>query len=35
LLRQALAAAKLKPDLQNEVMRERAQWLLESADDLF
>jgi predicted anti-sigma-YlaC factor YlaD len=35
LLRQALAAAKLKRDLQNEVMRERAQWLLESADDLF
>ena len=35
LLRQALAATKMKRDLQNEVMRERAQWLLESADDLF
>jgi hypothetical protein len=35
LLRQALGAAKLRRDLQNEVMRERAQRLLESADDLF
>ena len=35
LLRQALAAAKLKPDLQNEVMRERAQWLLDTLDDRF
>ncbi len=35
LLRQALGAAKLRRDLQNEVMRERAQWLLDSAGDLF
>lgn len=35
LLRQALGAASLRRDLQNEVMRERAQWLLDSADDLF
>jgi predicted anti-sigma-YlaC factor YlaD len=36
LLRQALkAAASARHDLQNEVMRERAQWLLDSADDLF
>jgi hypothetical protein len=35
LLRQALAASKVRRDLANEVMRERAQWLLESADDLF
>ncbi len=35
LLRQALAASDARRDLQNEVMRERAQWLLDSADDLF
>jgi len=35
LLRQALAASAARRDLQNEVMRERAQWLLDSADDLF
>lgn len=35
LLRQALAAAAARPDLSNQVMRERAQWLLDSADDLF
>ena len=35
LLREALAAAANRYDLQNEVMRERAQWLLDSADDLF
>ena len=35
LLRQALAISAAHPDLQNAVMRERAQWLLASADDLF
>ncbi len=35
LLQQALAIAGAHPDLQNAVMRERAQWLLASAEDLF
>jgi predicted anti-sigma-YlaC factor YlaD len=35
LLRQALAASDTRRDLTNEVMRERAQWLLDTADDLF
>ena len=35
LLRQALAANKKREDLPNSVMAERAQWLLDSADDLF
>lgn len=35
LLQQALAISAAHPDLQNAVMRERAQWLLASADDLF
>jgi hypothetical protein len=35
LLRQALTVSVNRHDLQNEVMRERAQWLLDSADDLF
>lgn len=35
LLRQALAAGLLRTDLQNAVMGERAQWLLDSSDDLF
>jgi predicted anti-sigma-YlaC factor YlaD len=35
LLQQALAVAAAHPDLQNAVMRERATWLLASADDLF
>ena len=35
LLQQALRVAANHPDLQNAVMRERAQWLLSSADDLF
>jgi predicted anti-sigma-YlaC factor YlaD len=35
LLRQALAVATAHPDMQNAVMRERAQWLLGNADDLF
>jgi predicted anti-sigma-YlaC factor YlaD len=35
LLRQALAAAAAQPNLANEVMRERALWLLETADDRF
>ena len=35
LLQQALAAADSTPGLQNSVMRERALWLLATADDLF
>lgn len=35
LLRQALAAAEAKRDLGNALMRERAQWLLDTADDRF
>ena len=35
LLTQALAISKQHRSLQNEVMRERAQWLLASMDDLF
>jgi len=35
LLRQALAIAESAGGLQNNVMRERALWLLASADDLF
>lgn len=35
LLRQALAAAEAKRDLGNSLMRERAQWLLDTADDRF
>jgi predicted anti-sigma-YlaC factor YlaD len=35
LLKQALAASELQLDLSNLVMRERALWLLESAEDLF
>lgn len=35
LLRQALATAAAHPDLSNEVMRERARWLLDTADDRF
>ncbi|MBU3647508.1 MAG: hypothetical protein FGM56_05465 [Limnohabitans sp.] len=35
LLQQALAIAQQHRSLQNEVMRERAQWLLSTADDLF
>jgi hypothetical protein len=35
LLRQALVVATNRRDLQNAVMRERAQWLLDTADDLF
>jgi hypothetical protein len=35
LLRQALAAAATRADLANEVMRQRAQWLLDTADDRF
>ncbi len=35
LLRQALNASAAKSDLSNGVMRARAQWLLDSADDLF
>ena len=35
LLHQAQAIATAHPDLSNSVMRERATWLLETADDLF
>jgi predicted anti-sigma-YlaC factor YlaD len=35
LLRQALNASAARRDLPNAVMRERALWLLDSADDLF
>ena len=35
LLQQAIAVADAHPDLQNAVMRERAQWLLDTADDRF
>lgn len=35
LLHQAIVASDSRRDLQNEVMRERALWLLETADDLF
>jgi predicted anti-sigma-YlaC factor YlaD len=35
LLRQALQASAHSRDLSNEVMHERAQWLLDTADDLF
>lgn len=35
LLRQAIAAATPRRDLASQVMRERAQWLLDTADDRF
>jgi len=35
LLRQALQASAARPDLGNQLMRERAQWLLDTADDRF
>jgi hypothetical protein len=35
LLKQALAVSAANHDLQNSVLRERTQWLLETADDLF
>ena len=35
LLRQALQVSAEHRNLPNEVMRERAQWLLATADDLF
>ena len=35
LLRKALVAGATRRNLQNEIMRERAQWLLDTADDLF
>jgi hypothetical protein len=34
-LRQAVAAATPRRDLASQVMRERAQWLLDTADDRF
>jgi len=35
LLKKAIEASDKYPDLSNEIMRERALWLLRSADDLF
>ena len=35
LLKQAMQASDKYPDLSNDLMRERALWLLRSADDLF
>ncbi len=35
LLQQAIQVSQRHPDLSNNVMRERAQWLLDQADDLF
>ena len=35
LMQQALDISKRTPSLQNEVMRERAQWLLTAVDELF
>ena len=35
LLQQALAASANRSDLSNQVMQQRARWLLETADDLF
>lgn len=35
LLRQAIAAATPRRDLASQILRERAQWLLDSADDRF
>ncbi len=35
LLQQSLQAAAARPDVANQLMRERAQWLLDSADDRF
>ena len=35
LLRQALRVAAAHPSLANEVMKQRAQWLLDTADDRF
>jgi hypothetical protein len=34
-LNEAIQIAKAHRNLENEVMRERALWLLETADDLF
>ena len=35
LLRQAFTAAAPRRDLASQVLRERAQWLLDSVDDRF
>jgi predicted anti-sigma-YlaC factor YlaD len=35
LLKQALLVSEKRTDLSNQVMRQRAQWLLDTADDLF
>jgi hypothetical protein len=35
MLRQAISIATGHPSLANALMRERAQWLLDSADDRF
>jgi hypothetical protein len=35
LLQQALSVSAKRTDLSSQVMRQRAQWLLDSVDDLF
>ena len=35
LLKQALAVSAQRTDLSSQITRQRAQWLLDSADDLF
>jgi hypothetical protein len=35
LLQQALNVGAKRNDLASQIMRQRAQWLLDSADDLF
>jgi predicted anti-sigma-YlaC factor YlaD len=35
LLQRALQVAAAHPDLANQLMKERAQWLLDHADDRF
>jgi hypothetical protein len=35
LLKQALAVSAQRTDLSSQIMRQRAQWLLDNADDLF
>jgi hypothetical protein len=35
LLQQALTVSAKRNDLASQIMRQRAQWLLDSADDLF
>jgi hypothetical protein len=35
LLQQALSVSAKRTDLSSQIMRQRAQWLLDNADDLF